>query len=103
VHRKIAVSLRSTESWQSPIQSTWQRSQYPPAFKIGFRPYLTCIALTNKNFFSKFFEKVVGRRLMCGGNDGGYHCKYDYHALKRVRALLDYVGVTEFHRLLDET
>jgi len=40
---------------------------------------------------------------MCGGNDGGYHCKYDYHALKRVRALLDYVGVTEFHRLLDET
>ena len=28
-------------------------------------------------------------------------CKYDYHAIKRVKALIERVGVIEFHRLLD--
>jgi hypothetical protein len=28
-------------------------------------------------------------------------CKYDYHALKRVKALLNRVGIIEFHELMD--
>jgi len=32
----------------------------------------------------------------------GDACKYDYHTLKRVKALLDRVGVNEFYRLCNE-
>jgi hypothetical protein len=66
----------------------------------------------NKIFhFQKIFQKfsakpLAGRRRMCGGNHRREHrtqrrfcsdgCKYDYHALKRVKALRDRVGKAEF-------
>ena len=30
-------------------------------------------------------------------------CKYDYHALKRVKALFNRVGMSEFQRLLEQS
>ena len=29
-------------------------------------------------------------------------CKYDYHAVKRIKALLNRVGIAEFHELIDQ-
>jgi hypothetical protein len=29
-------------------------------------------------------------------------CKYDYHAVKRTKALLNRVGIAEFHELIDQ-
>jgi len=81
---------------------------HPPAFKHRLPPYLDLHSSYEQKFFifQKFFPNFLLSRLPAGGSCGGNHgrrgasaamrCKYDYHALKRAKALLNKVSVIEF-------
>jgi hypothetical protein len=59
--------------------------------------------VTNGKFVAQS-DVVCRRRSSANGKDGFCSdvCKYDYHALKRVKALLKRAGIADFDRLVKQ-